>query len=104
SGTRAEQSARDLNAHAYTEGSGIVFGANKFSPNTQSGRRLLAHELTHVVQQERVPVTLQSQLQIGEVDGPFEQEAERAAEAVVSSNNIHLSQATTETHRIQRTC
>ena len=48
---RAEQSARDVNAHAYTVGHDIVFGAGKFSPATQDGRRLLAHELTHVVQQ-----------------------------------------------------
>lgn len=50
---RAEQSARDVNAHAYTVGHDIVFGPGKFSPATQEGRRLLAHELTHVVQQDR---------------------------------------------------
>jgi Domain of unknown function (DUF4157) len=47
----AEQSARGLNAHAYTAGSDIVFGAGQFAPETQRGRRLIAHELTHVVQQ-----------------------------------------------------
>ncbi|MBX3302611.1 MAG: DUF4157 domain-containing protein [Nitrospira sp.] len=49
---RAEQSARDVNAHAYTVGNDIVFSTGKFSPATQEGRRLLAHELTHVMQQE----------------------------------------------------
>ena len=47
----AEQSARDLNANAYTVGQNIVFGAGRFVPGTHEGRRLLAHELTHVVQQ-----------------------------------------------------
>lgn len=47
----AEQSAQDLNAHAYTVGRNIVFDAGSFAPGTQEGRRLLAHELTHVVQQ-----------------------------------------------------
>ena len=47
----AEQSARDVNAHAYTAGRNIVFGAGQFEPGTHEGRRLLAHELTHVVQQ-----------------------------------------------------
>jgi len=47
----AEQSARDVNANAYTVGHNIVFGAGWFSPGTHEGRRLLAHELTHVVQQ-----------------------------------------------------
>jgi hypothetical protein len=47
----AEQSSRDVKAHAYTTGHDIVFGANQFAPETQPGRRLIAHELTHVVQQ-----------------------------------------------------
>lgn len=47
----AEQSARDVSAHAYTVGSDIVFGAGRFAPSTDEGMRLLAHELTHVVQQ-----------------------------------------------------
>jgi hypothetical protein len=51
-GAAAEQSARDVNAHAYTVGTEIVFGAYKFAPENQEGRGLLAHELTHVVQQE----------------------------------------------------
>lgn len=53
SGTEAEQSARDVNAHAYTVGQNIVFGAGGFTPETHQGRRLLAHELTHVVQQSK---------------------------------------------------
>ena len=51
SDTSAAQSARDVSAHAYTVGHDIVFGAGQFSPDSFAGRRLLAHELTHVVQQ-----------------------------------------------------
>ena len=51
SGAAAEQSARDVNANAYTVGHDIVFGAGRFAPGTHEGRRLIAHELTHVVQQ-----------------------------------------------------
>ena len=47
----AERSARDINANAYTVGNKIVFGAGQFSPGTHKGRHLIAHELTHVVQQ-----------------------------------------------------
>ncbi|MFS8084145.1 MAG: DUF4157 domain-containing protein [Acidobacteriota bacterium] len=47
----AQQSARDVNAQAYTVGHNIVFGAGRFAPETNEGRHLLAHELTHVVQQ-----------------------------------------------------
>lgn len=66
SGAAAEQSARAVNAHAYTVGQNIVFGAGMFAPATAGGRRLLAHELTHVVQQEGHPGA--SVIQRAEVD------------------------------------
>src|SRR5688572_941022 len=51
SGPAAEQSARDVNANAYTVGHNVVFGSGRFIAGTHEGRRLIAHELTHVVQQ-----------------------------------------------------
>ena len=48
---RAAESAQAVSAVAYTMGRNIVFGAGRFTPGTHEGRRLLAHELTHVVQQ-----------------------------------------------------
>lgn len=48
---QAAQSARDIGALAYTVGSDIVFADGQFDPTGQTGRRLLAHELAHVVQQ-----------------------------------------------------
>ena len=42
---------RELNAQAFTHGRDIYFGSGKYNPNISSGKRLLAHELTHVVQQ-----------------------------------------------------
>lgn len=50
-GGAAARSARDIQAHAYTAGRHIVFGEGQFQPNTPRGRHLLAHELTHTVQQ-----------------------------------------------------
>lgn len=50
-GEPAEMSARAINADAYTVGNDIVFGRGTFDFNGAEGRRLLAHELTHVVQQ-----------------------------------------------------
>jgi hypothetical protein len=52
-GAAAEQSALDVNAHAYTVGHDMVFEAGRFVPGTQEGRQLIAHELTHVVQQRQ---------------------------------------------------
>ena len=46
----AAGSAQEVNAHAYTVGRRVVFNAGKYSPGTSEGRRLIAHELTHVVQ------------------------------------------------------
>lgn len=49
--TRAVESARAVGALAYTAGKDVVFGAGQYIPWTDAGKKLLAHELTHVVQQ-----------------------------------------------------
>jgi hypothetical protein len=51
--SQAAESAREVNANAYTVGRDIAFAPGRFSPATAEGRGLLAHELTHVVQQNR---------------------------------------------------
>ncbi|HNS02247.1 MAG TPA: DUF4157 domain-containing protein [Anaerolineae bacterium] len=48
----AAQSAQEINARAYTSGRDIVFGPGQYAPHTPAGQRLLAHELTHVAQQQ----------------------------------------------------
>lgn len=48
---RAGASAHSVGAHAYTVGSHVVFAPQEFKPETESGRRRIAHELAHVVQQ-----------------------------------------------------
>lgn len=48
----AHQSAREINAKAYTHRNHIVFGAGKYQPGSSEGKKLLAHELTHTVQQQ----------------------------------------------------
>lgn len=53
--SRASQSSEQIAARAYTVGSDIAFRAGEFRPGTGEGKRLLAHELTHVVQQGAVP-------------------------------------------------
>jgi hypothetical protein len=51
-GTIATKSAQSINALAYTSGNNIVFNQGQYSPETNSGKKLLAHELTHVIQQK----------------------------------------------------
>ena len=50
---RAAKSARLVNASAYTVGQDIVFGLDQYLPRTKEGQRLIAHELSHVIQQSR---------------------------------------------------
>jgi Domain of unknown function (DUF4157) len=70
----AAQSARHVNARAYTVGHDIIFGAGQFAPTTARGRLLLAHELAHVMQQRQMA---------GEPPGAaHEREADSAARAV----------------------
>jgi hypothetical protein len=57
-GAEAAKSADDIHAHAYTAGNDIVFGPGLFRPETNEGRALLAHELTHVAQQSSHSETL----------------------------------------------
>ena len=52
-GASATEAARSISAAAYTVGHDIVFAAGRYQPDTPAGRSLLAHELTHVVQQSR---------------------------------------------------
>ena len=49
--SNAGESAKAVNALAYTVGQDVVFGVGRYSPETESGKKLIVHELTHVVQQ-----------------------------------------------------
>jgi Domain of unknown function (DUF4157) len=55
SGATADQSARQIHAKAFTMGHDVVLGGGQHAPQTPAGQKLLAHELTHVVQQGQMP-------------------------------------------------
>jgi hypothetical protein len=73
---QAAESVRAVNALAYTVGRNVVFGAGQYAPGTAIGRRLLAHELAHVIQQSQGPG-------LG-----AEPRAEAAAERVVQGESV----------------
>ncbi len=54
-GGSAAKISREINAQAFTLGNDIVFGTGQYAPGTTAGQRLLAHELTHVIQQRHAP-------------------------------------------------
>ena len=65
----ARDSARTLSARAYTVGQHIAFGAGEYAPHTGRGRRLMAHELAHVIQQDGQDHGIQRQCLSGAVCG-----------------------------------
>lgn len=79
---QAAQSARAVDALAYTVGPHIAFAAGQYQPASSAGQRLLAHELTHVVQQSAQPFTTATTLHIGATDSPQEREAAALAATV----------------------
>jgi hypothetical protein len=80
---RAARSAQVLRADAYTIGSDIVFGANRYRPGTDDGDRLIAHELTHVLQQGPVGITSESAIVLDEPGTAYD--AEAAAIAAIAT-------------------
>jgi hypothetical protein len=86
---RAGESADAVHAHAYTSGQDVVFAEGRYAPGSAEGQRLLAHELTHVVQQAAGPVAGtpigDGSLSVSDPDDGFEQEADFHAERVVES-------------------
>jgi Domain of unknown function (DUF4157)/OmpA family len=85
----AARSAHKLDALAYAAGPHIVFAQSQYSPESSSGRRLLAHELAHTVQQSNAAP--HSGLPIGEPHTAGEAEATHAADAVSTGRSISVS-------------
>jgi hypothetical protein len=83
---RAAAAAEAVDSFAYTVGRDIVFGPGQYAPETRAGRRLLAHELAHVVQQGGGAVPGAARLPLSPPHDRFEQEADRAAEALMAGN------------------
>jgi hypothetical protein len=82
-GLEATESARAVDAIAYTVGQDIVFPAGRYSPSTPQGRKLLAHELAHVIQQNR-----QTSPSSPDV---LEQSAEQASASASRGESIHVA-------------
>ncbi len=80
-GGQADALNRSLSARAFTTGQDIFFKQGEYSPGSSSGRELLAHELTHVVQQNGGQV--QAKLTVGAAGDSYEQEADQVAASVM---------------------
>jgi hypothetical protein len=83
----ASDSAKSVNAHAYTVGSNVVFQRDKYDPSSGEGKTMLAHELTHVVQQRSGPVDgspAGGGIKVSDPSDRFEREAAANADRVMS--------------------
>lgn len=79
----AAESARAVDAKAYTVGTHVVFGSGEYSPATREGQHLLAHELSHVRQQSGMSIDGSSPLRIGPASDSYEAEAHDTAARVM---------------------
>ncbi len=95
----AHHAAQSLHAHAFTVGQDVYFARGQFAPESRQGLRLLAHELSHTVQQRGLsssasPTALQADdggFAIDPVDAPLEREADAAADRVLSGGRPQVS-------------
>jgi Domain of unknown function (DUF4157) len=81
--TSAAESARAVNALAYTVGHHVIFDEGQYAPQTSSGVRLLAHELAHTLQQPTFAATSPANLTVSMPGDAAEREADRATDAVM---------------------
>lgn len=98
---KANRSAHAVNAQAYTVGNNIVFGDNQFSNHTPVERKLLAHELAHVVQQQAssgtaTPASLSNENEASEI------EADKVAERVVAGDQSQVVIEHPSSNRLMR--
>jgi hypothetical protein len=86
--TAANESAKSVSAHAYTVGSSVVFQRDMYDPSSTAGKTMLAHELTHVVQQRAGAVDgtpAPGGIRVSDPSDRFEREAAANADRVMST-------------------
>jgi hypothetical protein len=83
----ASESARAVNALAYTVGQDVVFAAGQYVPETTAGKKLLAHELAHTIQQNGLASQQTGDLTVTPPTHASEREADNAAQYVLKAGS-----------------
>jgi hypothetical protein len=103
---RAAESARAVNALAYTVGHQIVFGANQYVPHAHAGRRLIAHELVHTVQQAKASsghrIHKCASLPINAPGDKFEREADETVKSIEKNDRVDITTPASPPPSLQR--
>jgi len=84
----ADSLNRQLNAKAFTTGKDIFFREGEYQPHSSSGQHLIAHELSHVVQQSTGQVPTGNSMRVNPPDDVFEKQADSFAQGLSNSNTI----------------
>jgi len=89
--SQSDQLSQQLGAKAFTTGNDIFFREGAYNPGSDDGQRLIAHELTHVVQQGASPPSVQGKMAVNDPDDQYEAEADHVADQVMAqSDNVQL--------------
>jgi hypothetical protein len=82
--SKADELSQNLSAKAFTTGNDIFFKDGTYNPGSSSGQQLIAHELTHVVQQGASPPAVQGKMMVNDPNDQYESEADAVADMVLS--------------------
>jgi len=99
--SESDQLNQDLGAKAFTTGQDVFFRDGAYNPNSGSGQELIAHELTHVVQQSSGAVSSGGKMAVNDLGDRFEAEADSVAKAVTSTDVAPPVQRQAEEEEIQ---
>jgi hypothetical protein len=91
---RAADSAGAVGALAYTVGNDVVFAVGQYAPMTDAGRRLLAHELAHTIQQSDSAPGPPHVLEVSGSEDPLEAKADQAAQLFASNQTLSVAAGT----------
>ncbi|GIK55948.1 MAG: DUF4157 domain-containing protein [Chloroflexi bacterium] len=82
--SQSDQLSHQLGAKAFTTGNDIFFRAGEYNPASSEGQTLIAHELTHVVQQGASAPSVQGKMAVNDPNDQYEAEADHVAETVMA--------------------
>jgi hypothetical protein len=94
SDSRAAESAGAVDALAFTVGNHIVFGPGQYQPGSFQGKKLIAHELSHTIQQSSAQWSSDVPLIVAPPEGPGEREADSAASEIVPGHRVEPASKT----------
>ena len=88
--SKADNLSRAVNAKAFTVGNDVFFKQGEYNPGSQSGQHLIAHELTHVVQQGASTPSVQGKMTVNDPNDSFEKEADAVADSVMKMDDADV--------------